>query len=74
LGRTIALSEATEEGYLVEPEESEDEEEDEGSVAIAPTYIPTYPFPYKRGVSGGVYREPMKDEEEAKLFMNMTFT
>ena len=65
LGRTIAVSEATEEGYLVEAEE--EEAEDEGSAAVAPTYIPTYPFPYMRGKGGGVYREAMKDEEEPKL-------
>ena len=63
LGRAIATSEATEEGYLIEAEE--DEEED--GVTVAPTYIPTYPFPYMRGKGGGVYREAMKDEEAPKL-------
>lgn len=61
LGKTIAEAPITEKGeYLVEipPEEEESEE--------PTTYtIPEYPFPFFRGVSGGVYKRADDDGEDS---------
>lgn len=58
LGQEIL--EATEEDNIVSVEAEDDDEEPE-------TYtIPQYPFPYFRGKTGGIYRNPPPDAEESE--------
>lgn len=55
LGLVVAEAEAVDGEYEVEDEE--------GDVQ----HIPEYPFPFFRGKTGGIYKQPKDDEEEAAI-------
>ena len=50
-----------------EDNEVVEEAEFEGEVAVTHT-IPTYPFPYYRGQTGGVYRESNDEEDDVLIY------
>ena len=61
LGRIVEESPVTDDQYVIEHEAEDD-------VPVSTTIIPAYPFPYFRGVNGGVFRKDRdKDGEEMEI-------
>lgn len=61
LGRTVEAAEVVGDAYVVEQQLAPDNEESAGPLVVQ-VEIPAYPFPYFRGVNGGVYMRS-KDKE-----------
>jgi len=59
LGAVVKAAEVVEDAYVVEADLNPDNEGTQVTVAVD---IPAYPFPYFRGVNGGVFRKA-KDED-----------
>lgn len=59
LGLVIAEAEADDGEYEVEIED------EDGEVEVV--HIPEYPFPFFRGKTGGIFKKPKDDEEEAPI-------
>jgi hypothetical protein len=70
LGQQLKEAEVADDGtYKIEPpkqveDDNDDEDEDEDVTAAMPPAIPKYPFPYLRGVNGGVYLRTKNKEGE----------
>lgn len=61
LGRIVEESPVTDDQYVIEHEAEDD-------VPVSTTVIPAYPFPYFRGVNGGVFRKDRdRDGEEVEI-------
>ena len=61
LGRIVEESPVTDDQYVIEHEAEDD-------VPVSTTIIPAYPFPYFRGVNGGVFRKDRdRDGEEVEI-------
>jgi hypothetical protein len=61
IGKIVEEAPVTDDHYVIE----KDEDEDSPVVALA---IPTYPFPYFRGVNGGVFRKDRdKDGDDVEV-------
>lgn len=77
LGKVVAASVATSNGYEVEVEMDSPRSAVEGEAAVSKVKvkveIPEYPFPYFRGAQGGVYqrvRDKNGNDEEIEVYSN----